>query len=180
MLGLFSFPSPGAHSGEADDPSEWADVQKKVIPWENSVPDADSELPPQGRAARLRKSVSRLIVVASLTDKATNLGGLCRTCEVFGASALVVGNLQCVHDRQFQALSVSAEQWLPLVEVSGRRVTRLAVGEDTSQGSVFMACFSQERVFSLQWFKNSSSGVTSLLLSSCVPSHIPMLGFRNQ
>ncbi|XP_027626659.1 LOW QUALITY PROTEIN: probable methyltransferase TARBP1 [Tupaia chinensis] len=113
----------GAHSGEADDPSEWADVQKKVIPWENSVPDADSELPPQGRAARLRKSVSRLIVVASLTDKATNLGGLCRTCEVFGASALVVGNLQCVHDRQFQALSVSAEQWLPLVEVRPHQLT---------------------------------------------------------
>lgn len=43
--------------------------------------------------------------------------GLCRTCEVFGASALVLANPQCVNDRQFQYLSVSAEQWLPLVEV---------------------------------------------------------------
>lgn len=46
--------------------------------------------------------------------------GLCRTCEVFGAAALVVGSLQCVSDKQFQQLSVSAEQWLPLVEVGGR------------------------------------------------------------
>lgn len=58
-----------------------------------------------------------MIVVASLIDKPTNLGGLCRTCEVFGAAALVVASLQCVSDKQFQQLSVSAEQWLPLVEV---------------------------------------------------------------
>jgi tRNA G18 (ribose-2'-O)-methylase SpoU len=44
--------------------------------------------------------------------------GLCRTCEVFGAAALVVGSRQCASDRQFLHLSVSAEQWLPLVEVS--------------------------------------------------------------
>ncbi|XP_057591947.1 probable methyltransferase TARBP1 isoform X2 [Hippopotamus amphibius kiboko] len=107
----------GSNSGEADNQSEWADVQKKIIPWKNNVPDLDLELVFQDRAAKLGKSISRLIVVASLIDKPTNLGGLCRTCEVFGASALVVGNLQCIRDKQFQHLSVSAEQWLPLVEV---------------------------------------------------------------
>ncbi|XP_058910588.1 probable methyltransferase TARBP1 isoform X1 [Kogia breviceps] len=107
----------GSTSGEADNESEWSDVQKKIIPWRNNVPDSDLELVFQDRAAKLGKSLSRLIVVASLIDKPTNLGGLCRTCEVFGASALVVGNLQCIRDKQFQHLSVSAEQWLPLVEV---------------------------------------------------------------
>lgn len=107
----------GPHSGEADNQSEWADVQKKIIPWKNNVPDLDLELVFQDRAARLGKSISRLVVVASLIDKPTNLGGLCRTCEVFGASALVVSSLQCIRDKQFQHLSVSAEQWLPLVEV---------------------------------------------------------------
>uniref|UniRef100_A0A8D0NNK7 tRNA (guanosine(18)-2'-O)-methyltransferase TARBP1 n=1 Tax=Sus scrofa TaxID=9823 RepID=A0A8D0NNK7_PIG len=102
---------------EADNQSEWADVQKKIIPWKNNVPDLDLELVFQDRAARLGKSISRLVVVASLIDKPTNLGGLCRTCEVFGASALVVSSLQCIRDKQFQHLSVSAEQWLPLVEV---------------------------------------------------------------
>ncbi|XP_036210400.1 probable methyltransferase TARBP1 isoform X3 [Myotis myotis] len=107
----------GSHSGEADNQSEWTDVQKKVIPWRHAAPDADLELAFQDRAAKLGKAISRLIVVASLIDKPTNLGGLCRTCEVFGAAALVVGSLQCVSDKQFQQLSVSAEQWLPLVEV---------------------------------------------------------------
>uniref|UniRef100_A0A5F9DV97 tRNA (guanosine(18)-2'-O)-methyltransferase TARBP1 n=1 Tax=Oryctolagus cuniculus TaxID=9986 RepID=A0A5F9DV97_RABIT len=105
----------GSSPGEAE--AEWSDVQKKVIPWKTNVPDLDLELMFQDRAAKLGKSNSRLIVVASLIDKATNLGGLCRTCEVFGASVLAVGNLQCVSDKQFQHLSVSAEQWLPLVEV---------------------------------------------------------------
>uniref|UniRef100_A0A452TLF8 tRNA (guanosine(18)-2'-O)-methyltransferase TARBP1 n=1 Tax=Ursus maritimus TaxID=29073 RepID=A0A452TLF8_URSMA len=107
----------GSHSGEADSQSEWTDVQKKIIPWKNNAPDLDLELVFQDRVAKLGKSISRLIVVASLIDKPTNVGGLCRTCEVFGASALVVGSLQCVTDKQFQGLSVSAEQWLPLVEV---------------------------------------------------------------
>uniref|UniRef100_A0A2K6MVM6 tRNA (guanosine(18)-2'-O)-methyltransferase TARBP1 n=1 Tax=Rhinopithecus bieti TaxID=61621 RepID=A0A2K6MVM6_RHIBE len=107
----------GTNLVEADNQAEWTDVQKKIIPWNNRVPDLDLELLFQDRAARLGKSISRLIVVASLIDKPTNLGGLCRTCEVFGASALVVGSLQCISDKQFQHLSVSAEQWLPLVEV---------------------------------------------------------------
>ncbi|KAM8814475.1 putative methyltransferase TARBP1 isoform 4-T4 [Rhynchonycteris naso] len=107
----------GSNLGETANQSEWADVQKKIIPWKNNVPDLDLELEFQDRAAKLGKSINRLIVVASLIDKPTNLGGLCRTCEVFGASVLVVSNLQCVHNKQFQHLSVSAEQWLPLVEV---------------------------------------------------------------
>ncbi|XP_066091428.1 probable methyltransferase TARBP1 isoform X3 [Saccopteryx bilineata] len=107
----------GFNLGETANQSEWADVQKKIIPWKDNVPDLDLELEFQDRAAKLGKSINRLIVVASLIDKPTNLGGLCRTCEVFGASVLVVGNLQCVHNKQFQHLSVSAEQWLPLVEV---------------------------------------------------------------
>nr|XP_019602541.1 PREDICTED: probable methyltransferase TARBP1 isoform X2 [Rhinolophus sinicus] len=113
----------GSNSGEADNQPEWADVQKKITPGKNNVPDADLELVFPDRAAKLGKSMSRLIVVASLIDKPTNLGGLCRTCEVFGASALVVTSLQSINDRQFQHLSVSAEQWLPLVEVKPPQLT---------------------------------------------------------
>lgn len=43
--------------------------------------------------------------------------GLCRTCEIFGASALVLDNLRHVNDKHFQSLSVSSELWLPLLEV---------------------------------------------------------------
>lgn len=45
------------------------------------------------------------------------IAGLCRTCEIFGASALVLDNLRHVSDKQFQSLSVSSELWLPLLEV---------------------------------------------------------------
>uniref|UniRef100_A0A8B9J1V5 tRNA (guanosine(18)-2'-O)-methyltransferase TARBP1 n=1 Tax=Amazona collaria TaxID=241587 RepID=A0A8B9J1V5_9PSIT len=107
----------GSSSAETDSQTEWTDVQKKIIPWKNSTPSLDLEMVFQDRAAKLGKSNSRLIVVASLIDKPTNLGGLCRTSEIFGASALVVGSLHYVQDKQFQHLSVSAEQWLPLVEV---------------------------------------------------------------
>uniref|UniRef100_U3IJA5 tRNA (guanosine(18)-2'-O)-methyltransferase TARBP1 n=1 Tax=Anas platyrhynchos platyrhynchos TaxID=8840 RepID=U3IJA5_ANAPP len=107
----------GSNSVETDGQTEWTDVQKKIIPWKNSTPSLDLEMVFQDRAAKLGKSNSRLIVVASLIDKPTNLGGLCRTSEIFGASALVVGSLHYVQDKQFQHLSVSAEQWLPLVEV---------------------------------------------------------------
>ncbi|XP_072503614.1 probable methyltransferase TARBP1 isoform X1 [Notamacropus eugenii] len=107
----------GSNSVEGDNQLEWIDVQKKMIPWKNNVPDLDLDLVFQDRAAKFGKSISRLIVVASLIDKPTNLGGLCRTCEIFGASALVVGSLHYINDKQFQHLSVSAEQWLPLVEV---------------------------------------------------------------
>lgn len=61
--------------GEADSQSEWADVQKKIIPWGHSALESDLELAFQDRAAKLGKSISRLIVVASLIDKPTNLGG---------------------------------------------------------------------------------------------------------
>ncbi|KAM8809796.1 putative methyltransferase TARBP1 [Eudromia elegans] len=107
----------GSNSVDTNSQTEWTDVQKKIIPWKNSTPNLDLELVFQDRAAKLGKSNSRLIVVASLIDKPTNLGGLCRTSEIFGASTLVVGSLHYMQDKQFQHLSVSAEQWLPIIEV---------------------------------------------------------------
>lgn len=50
------------------------------------------------------------------------IAGLCRTCEIFGASALVLDNLRHVSDKQFQSLSVSSELWLPLLEVTWIKV----------------------------------------------------------
>lgn len=60
-----------------------------------------------------------LIVCASLVDKMPNLAGLCRTCEVFNAEALVVANKdRLLKDSQFTSVSVTAEQWLPLWDVA--------------------------------------------------------------
>jgi len=78
-----------------------------------------------------------LVVIASLVDKIPNLAGLARTCEVLGAEALVsficsltvcpceLCILQVMADRDrtvshkdFTAVSVTAEQWLPIRDVS--------------------------------------------------------------
>ncbi|KAL7987557.1 hypothetical protein Chor_006476 [Crotalus horridus] len=107
----------GLNLAEPSNERRWMNVQKKIIPCKASAPDLDLELIFQDRATKLGKSNRKLIVVASLIDKPTNLGGLCRTCEIFGVSALTVSNLHYINDKQFQHLSVSAEQWLSVIEV---------------------------------------------------------------
>ncbi|ULU04960.1 hypothetical protein L3Y34_017601 [Caenorhabditis briggsae] len=52
-----------------------------------------------------------LIVVASLVDKPNNLGGICRTSEIFGVDTLVVADVLVAQDSNFKALSMSSENW---------------------------------------------------------------------
>ncbi|XP_045927409.1 probable methyltransferase TARBP1 isoform X2 [Micropterus dolomieu] len=110
---------------EQNKEDRWAEVQKKITPWRLGIQEQEPELQlvPQQRAARLGKLHGALLVVASLIDKPTNLGGLCRTCEIFGASALVLDSLRHVNDKHFQSLSVSSELWLPLIEVKPMELT---------------------------------------------------------
>ncbi|XP_012234605.2 probable methyltransferase TARBP1 [Linepithema humile] len=58
-----------------------------------------------------------LIVVASFITRLPNLGGIARTCEIFGVKTLVLANLACVKDKEFQCLSVSAEKWINVIQV---------------------------------------------------------------
>lgn len=37
--------------------------------------------------------------------------------QVFGAAALVVADLRVVKEHQFRAISMTAEQWVPMLEV---------------------------------------------------------------
>ncbi|CAG09449.1 unnamed protein product, partial [Tetraodon nigroviridis] len=111
--------------GEQNKEDRWAEVQKKISPWKSGLQEQEAELQlvPQQRAVRLGKQHGALVVVASLIDKPTNLGGLCRTCEIFGASVLVLDSLHHVRDKHFQSLSVSSELWLPLMEVKPVQLT---------------------------------------------------------
>ena len=90
-----------------------SNFQKKLVPWRSLIP--DHELRPSTAEPVVKKE--GLIVVASLIDRLPNLGGLSRTCEVFGVSEYVIGNLRYIEDKQFQNLSVTAEQWIPISEV---------------------------------------------------------------
>ena len=55
-------------------------------------------------------------MVASLIDKAPNLGGLCRTCEILGVGSLVIPTMAVLKDKEFSAVSVTSENWIPLEE----------------------------------------------------------------
>lgn len=73
-------------------------------------------------AGRLRKNGAGrdrqdTIVCASLVGKATNLGGLARTCEIFAANKLIVSSLSILGNEVFQNIAVSSAPWLPIEEV---------------------------------------------------------------
>ncbi|MBA0744267.1 hypothetical protein Gogos_006902 [Gossypium gossypioides] len=66
---------------------------------------------------RVRGNRQHIILVASLIDRIPNLAGLARTCEVFKTQGLAVADAKIVQDKQFQLISVTAEKWVPIIEV---------------------------------------------------------------
>ncbi|KAI3453453.1 hypothetical protein Pfo_010116 [Paulownia fortunei] len=66
---------------------------------------------------KLKASRQQIILLASLIDRIPNLAGLARTCEVFRAAGLAIANKNILNDKQFQLISVTAEKWVPVVEV---------------------------------------------------------------
>ncbi|KAI7902965.1 uncharacterized protein BX663DRAFT_551827 [Cokeromyces recurvatus] len=89
--------------------------QKKIMPWEMMLEtDMDMTKSLVKKNSRRRND---LIVVASLIDRLPNLAGLCRTCEIFNASQLVVPTLKIKQDPGFTSISVASEKWMPMVEV---------------------------------------------------------------
>uniref|UniRef100_A0A8D8F103 Probable methyltransferase TARBP1 n=1 Tax=Culex pipiens TaxID=7175 RepID=A0A8D8F103_CULPI len=92
-------------------------IQKKIVPLKAVEPGREllGDLPER---LRLRKAKEDgLIVVASLVDRAPNLGGLARSSEIFGVRQYVVGSLKDVESKEFQALSMTAEKWLNVAEL---------------------------------------------------------------
>lgn len=61
--------------------------------------------------------ISDLIVVTTLIDSPANLGGIARTCEIFGVKKLIVFNKEVVKDKSFKSLSMSSENWLDIEEI---------------------------------------------------------------
>lgn len=77
-------------------------IQRKMTPWDELIEE---------------KSLTNLVVVASFVDKTANVGGLSRTCEIFGVKELVVNDAKVVNDKEYKSLSMCSEGWLNLREV---------------------------------------------------------------
>lgn len=60
---------------------------------------------------------SDLIVVSSLVDKAPNLGGICRLCDVLGAGLMTLDDISIQNNKEFKNVAVTADQWMPMIEV---------------------------------------------------------------
>ncbi|XP_048516956.1 uncharacterized protein LOC109540222 isoform X2 [Dendroctonus ponderosae] len=80
-------------------------LQTKIVPWKTALDQTSTE------------ANSDFILVASLIDKAQNLGGLSRTCEVFGIQNVVFHNAKITDEKEFKSLSMSSESWINRFEV---------------------------------------------------------------
>ncbi|GMG37367.1 unnamed protein product [Ambrosiozyma monospora] len=92
-------------------------LQTKSGAW-STVIEVDSNT----RAAASIKR-SPLIVVASLVDKAPNLGGICRLSDVLGAGWLTLNDLSVKDSIEFKSVAVTADRWMPMIEVKIEEIT---------------------------------------------------------
>ncbi|CAK9805252.1 Probable methyltransferase TARBP1 [Anthophora plagiata] len=96
-----------------------SDIQKKINPL-MSTNILHTDIFPTIRESISHKRISSdeegLIVVACLVSRVPNLGGLARTCEIFNVKELVIANLNQMKEKEFQNLSVSAENWITITE----------------------------------------------------------------
>ncbi|ORY17050.1 hypothetical protein BCR34DRAFT_447483, partial [Clohesyomyces aquaticus] len=65
-----------------------------------------------------------LILLASLIDNPTNLGGLSRIAESFGCEALMVRDTNVVANKDFQATAVTSYKHLPIEELRAEGIGR--------------------------------------------------------
>lgn len=85
-------------------------LQRKITPWR--------ELFENKQLLKL----TNVVLVASFVEKTANIGGLSRTCEIFGVKQLVVQDVKIVHDKEYKSLSMSSEGWLNITEVKERDI----------------------------------------------------------
>jgi tRNA guanosine-2'-O-methyltransferase len=79
--------------------------------------DIASLLPTSGPPSAQQKRPTSVILIASLIDNPTNLGGLSRISESFGLEALYIDDLRKIAHKDFKATSVTSEKHLPINEL---------------------------------------------------------------
>ena len=79
--------------------------------------DFNSLLPPAGAPHLQAKQPASVILIASLIDNPTNLGGLSRISESFGLETLYINDIKKTAHKDFKATSVTSEKHLPIKEL---------------------------------------------------------------
>ncbi|KAF1847100.1 uncharacterized protein K460DRAFT_305932 [Cucurbitaria berberidis CBS 394.84] len=73
--------------------------------------------PSSGSPSTQNQRPASVILVASLIDNPTNLGGLSRISESFGLEALYINDVKKIGHRDFKATSVTSEKHFPIGEL---------------------------------------------------------------
>ncbi|CAN0842679.1 Probable methyltransferase TARBP1 [Linum grandiflorum] len=93
-------------------------AQKQLLEMEKETELLDQAVESRRSAIKsITGGRQQCIIVASFLDRIPNLAGLARTCEIFKASGLVIADATVLRDKQFQLISVTAEKWVPIMEV---------------------------------------------------------------
>lgn len=79
--------------------------------------DLNSLHPSSGPPGKENQRPASVILVASLIDNPTNLGGLSRISESFGLEALYINDAKKTGHKDFKATSVNSEKHLPISEL---------------------------------------------------------------
>ena len=91
-------------------------LQTKRIPFKDLQLSIIKE-PARKLKNQIGMSKQRLIVCASLVDKATNIAGIARTCEIFAVEKLLISDIQVTKTDIFQSISVSSDSWLDIEQL---------------------------------------------------------------
>ncbi|KAJ8117556.1 hypothetical protein OPT61_g1264 [Boeremia exigua] len=86
--------------------------------------DFNSLLPPAGAPHLQDKQPASVILIASLIDNPTNLGGLSRISESFGLETLYINDIKKISHKDFRATSVTSEKHLPIKELKEANVPK--------------------------------------------------------
>lgn len=136
---------------QTKEPATNQNVQKKITPWKSMLTDSDL-----GISNRFSENSTRahedLVVIASLIDKAPNLGGLCRTSEILGVGSLVLHSKSVIKDKEFSSVSVTAENWVPIVECATHKLEEF-LGEKKREGFTIVAVEQAKDSIMLQDYK---------------------------
>lgn len=84
--------------------------------------DISALLPSSGHLSAQHRRSAPVILIASLIDNPTNLGGLSRISESFGLEALYIDDLKKTIHKDFKATSVTSEKHFPIRELKAAAV----------------------------------------------------------
>ncbi|XP_066156354.1 uncharacterized protein [Euwallacea fornicatus] len=137
-------------------------IQRKIAPWKSALTH--------------KLETSNFILITSLIEKGQNLGGLSRTCEVFGIKDIVFNDISVTSDKEFKSLSMSSESWINAIEV---KVPNMSTYIKSLQKKGYCVIGAEQTVGSIKLDKYKFLKKTALILghekTGIPPEIIPLL-----